>query len=260
MTTLVDSFASIVLNVLVYMTAWFLLAVSLKRRDVIDSAWGVGFIVVAITAYASRNNQSELALFSVLLAAAWGIRLSVHIATRNWNKKEDYRYAQLGELGTFRFWLKTYVNVFLLQGLLMILISLPIIGIMHTTNAHIFILSLIGFGIWILGIVFEAIGDYQLRQFLKIKKEGQIMQTGLWRYTRHPNYFGEVTAWWGAAIVAGSFGQWWGIIGALVITFLITKVSGIPLLEKHYATNLEFQEYAKRTSIFFPLPFRSHEK
>ncbi len=142
----------------------------------------------------------------------------------------------------------------MLQGLLMILISLPVIAVMHSSELSYPLIGIAGLIIWAYGIGFEAIGDYQLQQFLKIKQKGEIMQTGLWKYTRHPNYFGEVAAWWGAAVVAIGFGQWWGIIGAGVITILITKISGIPLLEKRYADNPVFQDYAKRTSLFIPLP------
>lgn len=243
--------------VFVYMTLWFVVALLLKRRDVVDSAWGLGFIVVALAAYLQKNNDHALTTFALLLVAVWGIRLCAHITKRNWKKKEDYRYTNLGELGTRRLWIKTYTNVFLLQGVLMLLISAPIFVIMYTTASPQIIVAAIGLITWAFGITFEAIGDYQLSQFLKIKKPGQIMQTGLWKYTRHPNYFGEVTAWWGATILSFAFGVWWGAIGAGLITFLILKVSGVPLLEKRYADNKAFQEYAARTSLFIPRPPKS---
>ena len=254
MNDLTTIFAVIVLSIFLYMTAWFGRALMLGRRDIVDSAWGLGFIVVAGSAFALRNNDSVWALLSLLLVTIWGVRLFLHITSRNWKKKEDYRYAAMGELGSFKIWLKSYTNVFLLQGVLMILISLPVIAVMHTTNDPLTVLTVLGIGVWLAGIVFEAVGDYQLRQFIRIKKKNEVMQSGLWRYSRHPNYFGEVAAWWGAAIVAVSFGQWWGVVGALLITVLITKISGIPHLEKRYADNAAFKKYAKKTSIFIPLP------
>ncbi len=254
MNTLLDIVTLITIAVLLYMVLWFGLALILRRRDVVDSAWGLGFIVVAVTAYTMRNNESVIAAIAVGLVALWGTRLCLHITRRNWGKKEDYRYTQLGELSSIRMWIRTFFSIFILQGILMILISLPVIAIMFSPELSYPLIGIAGLIIWAYGIGFEAIGDYQLQQFLKIKQKGEIMQTGLWKYTRHPNYFGEVAAWWGAAVVAIGFGQWWGVIGAGVITILITKISGIPLLEKRYADNPSFQEYAKRTSLFVPLP------
>ena len=235
------------------MTVCFALALILKRRDIVDSAWGLGFITVAIAAYLQRNNESVVTILALALVSLWGLRLFVHITSRNWKKKEDYRYAQLGELRSARFWLKTYTSVFLLQGILMILISLPVIAIMYSQNEPNYLVASIGAVIWLYGIIFESVGDFQLRKFISAGKKG-VMQTGLWQYTRHPNYFGEITAWWGAAIMALSFGQWWGILGAFTITVLITKISGIPLLEKRYASDKLYQTYAAKTSKLIPLP------
>jgi steroid 5-alpha reductase family enzyme len=254
MFTLTEIFQTISLGVLAYMCVWFCVALTLKRRDVVDSAWGLGFVLVAWMTFALRNNDSWTTTAAVLLTTLWGIRLFLHVTTRNWKKKEDYRYTQLGDLGTVKLWARTFTNVFLLQGVLMILISLPVIAIMSAEKAPIYWFAAVGAVVWLFGIIFEAVGDYQLREFLKTKAKGQIMQSGLWRYSRHPNYFGEVTAWWGAAIVALSYGQLWGLIGAATITILILKVSGIPLLEQRYVKDKAFQAYAKRTSIFIPLP------
>jgi steroid 5-alpha reductase family enzyme len=142
------------------------------------------------------------------------------------------------------------------QGLLLLLIcSTAVLGITSDGQAVV-ALAVVGFVVWAAGIICESVADYQLRQFLKTKKKDEIMQSGLWRYSRHPNYFGEILSWWGAALVGISLHRWWAVLGAAVITLLITKISGIPLLEKHYATNKVFQEYKKHTSILIPLPRR----
>ncbi len=258
MYSLNEMFSTVSIIVLIYMIIWFLLAVMFKRRDVVDSAWGLGFIVVAWTAYSVRNNDNTFALITLLFVAAWGLRLFTHISTRNWKKKEDYRYAAMGELGSAKFWIKTFFTVFLLQGVLMIAISTPVIAIMHTTNQPTTWLALLGFSIWAEGIITEGIADFQLRRFVQSGKKG-IMKTGLWYYSRHPNYFGEITSWWGAALVALAFGQWWGIMGAAIITILITRVSGIPLLEKRYAKNTEYQQYARKTPKLIPNYLKSRE-
>ena len=260
MFSLTEIFYTVALAVLAYMCAWFGIALLLKRRDVVDSAWGLGFVLIAVLTFSLKNNDHWATFAAVILTSIWGTRLFLHITSRNWKKKEDYRYTQLGDIGTITLWTKTFFKVFLLQGVLMLLISMPNFAVMAADNEPVQLIVIIGVLIWAFGIIFEAIGDYQLKQFLKHRKGKSIMQSGLWRYTRHPNYFGEVAAWWGAAIVATAYQQYWGILGAIVITFLITKVSGVPLLEKRYADNPEFQKYAKRTSILIPLPVKSHEK
>lgn len=135
----------------------------------------------------------------------------------------------------------------------MVLISLPVIAVMYSTTEPLSTLAVVATSIWVFGIIFEAIADSQLRHFLQYNK-GKIMDRGVWRYSRHPNYFGEITAWWGATLLAVAFGQWWGVIGASVITILITKISGIPLLEKRYKDNSDYQIYSSRTSKLLPLP------
>lgn len=251
MYSLIDTLVFTAAVLVLYMSAWFVLGVILKRRDIADVAWGPGFVVAAFTAYGMRNNDSWVGIAALLLVTLWGIRLFVHIGSRFFRKKqEDYRYQQLGGLGTFRQWVRTYLTVFLLQGGLILLVSMPVVAIMNSTTEPSVWLAIAGLSTWLFGIVLEAVSDHQLKVFLRSNKG--VMQTGLWRYSRHPNYFGELTAWWGAAAVAIAFGQWWGLIGALVITHLIVNVSGLPLLEKKYASNPEFRAYAKRTPKLVP--------
>jgi len=248
-------FGIVAITVLLYMTAWFVLARLLQRADAVDSAWGLGFVVVAWTAIFATGNHASSALLGAVFVTVWGARLFTHITRRNLHKSEDYRYQAYREKWGKHFWPQAYVRIFLVQGLLLLLISLPVIAIMHIGDT-ITVVAVVGFAVWATGILYESVGDYQLQRFLKTRKKGEIMQRGLWKYSRHPNYFGEVSAWWGAAVVAGAYNQWWGVCGALVITILITKVSGIPPLEKHYKGNPAYQEYAKHTSVLVPLPRR----
>lgn len=261
MFSLTEIYSVIGLAVLAYMTTWFGFAVLLRRRDVIDSAWGLGFVMVAWIAYILRNNDSVITTFSAVLVTVWGVRLFLHISSRNWRKTEDYRYRQLSELGSITAWLKTYTNVFLLQGALMIIVSSPVIALMYASNEPVLPLAVMGLAVWLFGILFETVADYQLRRFISTnKKKDAVMDQGLWRYSRHPNYFGEATTWAGATIVSLAYAQWWGVIGAIVITLLVTKISGIPLLEKRFATNPAFQKYAARTSRFIPRPVKIRER
>ncbi|HET6925127.1 MAG TPA: DUF1295 domain-containing protein, partial [Candidatus Saccharimonadales bacterium] len=237
------------------MSAWFVLARLTDRTDVVDSAWGLGFVYVAWLSYL-MNPRSGWKLLAAVFVSVWGMRLFVHLTSRSLKRSEDYRYVEFRKKWGGAYWGKAFVRIFLLQGLLLFLVSLATIAIMMTVSWAMTWLAVAGFVTWAIGIVYEAVGDWQLRQFMKSRKPGQIMAHGLWRYSRHPNYFGEVIAWWGAGLVALSFGQWWGLLGSLTITVLITKVSGIPPLEKHYAGNAAYEQYKARTSVLVPLPPR----
>lgn len=221
-----------------YMTAWYLLSFLKKRNDIADIAWGLGFILVTILSLVLEPNFKLL--ISLLLVSIWGIRLAVHIYQRNKNKKEDRRYEKFKN--------SPYLKVFMTQGLFMWLISWPVINSVGTLKWF----NLLGILIWIFGFYFESRADSELRAFISDKaNKGKIMQKGLWALSRHPNYFGEVTMWWGIWLLNMS-ANYWIIVGPLTITFLILKVSGVPLLEKRYEGNQEFAAYKKRVSIFIP--------
>jgi len=240
-------------TIFVYMCGWFLISQVVRRNDVADAAWGLGFVVLAWVLYMQRPSV-QLSL-AVILVTVWGIRLSTHIFTRNRKKSEDYRYQQWRKEWGKWFTIRSFSQVFMLQGFLLVLISAPVIALSKNGQDSLNIINYFGATIWAVGFLFEAIGDHELRQFIKNpRNKGKIMQTGLWRYTRHPNYFGEVTQWWGIWLISyGSPWFLWALIGPLTITTLILKVSGIPLLEKKYAGNAAFEAYKKRTSRFFPL-------
>ena len=242
--------------VLIYMTMWFFIAQALKRNDIADVAWGTGFIVTAITAAILSDSMTSRGFLTICLVALWGVRLAAHIHMRNRGKPEDRRYRKWKEEWGRHAVIRAYMQLFLFQGLLMIIISLPVTYIIVYGQSPLGLPDVIGLFSWCVGFAFETAGDYQL---LKFKRDpanrGKIMTTGLWSYTRHPNYFGEVTLWWGVYMIALSVQKGWlTILGPLTITFLILKVSGIPLLEEKYKDNLEFQAYKRRTSAFFPLP------
>jgi steroid 5-alpha reductase family enzyme len=250
---------SLSLVVLLYMSLWYAVAIYTSRYDVVDSAWGIGFVVIAWVSIVLSKNYHPLTFISAGLVTIWGLRLFIHIANRNWRKHEDdHRYVTMRAKWGSAEKRKAYTNVFLLQGILLILVSTPMIAIARSSHT-ITLGVLIGWIVWLAGILFEGISDRQLASFLHRRESGshELMCTGLWRYSRHPNYFGEVATWWGAGIVAISIGSWWGILGTAVITVLITKVSGIPPLEKHYAGNKDYQAYAKKTSVLIPLPPKS---
>jgi steroid 5-alpha reductase family enzyme len=191
-----------------------------------------------------------------VLVSIWGLRLTWHIFVRNRGKSEDYRYlAWRKEWGKW-FYIRSYFQVYLLQGLFLFLIVSPVLLINKNAGGSLELLDFLGVIVWLIGFYFEVVGDAQLARFIKNpENKGKLMQDGLWAYTRHPNYFGEVTQWWGIWLIAISTpGGWLGIIGPITITFLILKVSGIPMLEQKMEKNPAFESYKKRVSMFFPLP------
>jgi len=240
-----------------YMTTWFILSVIKQRNDVADIAWGLGFVALAWASYFAFGTFSTTALLVNGLITVWGVRLATHIAQRNRKKPEDRRYQAWKEEWGQWVYPRSFLQVFMLQGALLFLIALPTLSV-NQASSDFSLLQFLGLGIWLIGFFFEVVGDWQLKKFIaEPKNKGKIMQSGLWKYTRHPNYFGEVTLWWGIFVLAlGSPLGWWGIIGPITITVLILFVSGVPLLEKKYAGREDFEVYKQKTSVFLPLPPR----
>jgi steroid 5-alpha reductase family enzyme len=249
-------YAAAAIALFLFVNAWFAVALALKRNDVADIAWGLGFVLVAWTGFAF-SEQSARSLLVNALVTAWGLRLAWHIARRNLRKPEDARYAAWRQEWTW-FRLRSYLLIFLLQGVLLYAIALPILFIHASRASALTIVDAAGAAVWLAGFFFEAVADAQLKRFLRDPaNKGKIMDRGLWAYSRHPNYFGEVTQWWGVFLLALSLP--YGlvtIVGPLTITALILFVSGVPLLEKKYAGRPDFEAYKKRTSVFVPLPPR----
>lgn len=244
------------LTILIHQTVWYLLSVLKNDSSLADVAWGTCFIAVAGVLLFKDSDPSASSVLVTFLVTIWGTRLSLYILKRRIGNPEDGRYAKWRKEWGKSFLVRSYLQNFLFQGLLALLIAAPIIvaaqsnvvsGAQHWWQIP-------GLLIWLGGFLFEMISDWQLSEFIKTKSKGQIMQTGLWRYSRHPNYFGEVTQWWGLwLVVLGlTYGQW-AIISPLTITLLILFVSGVPLLERKYKDDKAYQAYAKRTSSFIPL-------
>lgn len=241
-----------------YMTLWFGVSLWKRRNDVADMAWGTVFLVATATALAVNGVQGPRPVLAAALVAAWGLRLAAHIATRNRGKGEDPRYRKWREeWGPFAT-LRAFLQVFLLQGLLALVVVFPVTWVVVRGGPPLGALDGLGALVWLVGFVFEAAGDGQLRRFTRDPaNRGRVMDRGLWRYSRHPNYFGEVAQWWGLYLIAVAVpGGWTTVVGPLVITGLILFVSGIPLLEKQFEGNPAFEAYKRRTSVFVPLPPR----
>lgn len=242
------------LLLLAYMSVVFLIAKKRNRLDTVDIAWGLGFIPIALSAALLRPTHRSLLIAG--LVTIWGLRLANHIYQRSRVKGEDPRYTEMANKwkGSNR-WLRAYFSVFILQGVLILIVGLPIATATGPRLHGWQWLTLAGGLVWLTGFVLEAIADKQLGNYIRLEKRPKVLKTGLWRYSRHPNYFGELTQWWGIGIIAlqTSYG-WIGLIGPLTLTILIVFVSGLPPIERRRAKDAAYRVYQKQTSALIPLP------
>ncbi|MGP5431483.1 DUF1295 domain-containing protein [Enterococcus malodoratus] len=245
---------TILLLLFVYFTALFFLAQKLHNNSIVDMAWGLGFVIVAVTGYLLMPEKTMAATFVLLLVTIWGLRLFFHLAKRNIGKPEDYRYVNMRKRwGNHFAKLKAYLNVFVLQGVLLSIVALPIFFVTTGSEKAFHWWNWLGVIVWLVGFGFETIGDYQLTVFKRQAEKGELLTTGLWSLTRHPNYFGEALSWWGIFLISlNEMRNFWGIIGPIVITLLLLFVSGVPLLEKKNKEKPGYRAYAKQTPKFVP--------
>ena len=229
--------------------------VSLLRNDVsiVDSLWSIMFLLVALVYSATAVNTGPREMLVLSLVTLWALRLSIYITWRNHGQQEDYRYQKIRANNDPGFRFKSLYIVFGFQAALAWVISLPLAVAIGGQSA-IGLLDYAGIGFFVVGFIFEALGDLQLSRFRgNPENAGKVLDQGLWRYTRHPNYFGNFTMWWGFFLVALSAGGWWTIISPLLMTFLLLKVSGVALLEKDISGRRpQYQQYIRRTNAFFP--------
>jgi steroid 5-alpha reductase family enzyme len=247
------------LGVLVMMLV--LWGASIIKRDVsiIDPFWGVGFVLVAWIAALTSHGDLDRRLLLAILTTIWGLRLFGYLIWRNHGRPEDFRYAAMRDRHGSRFIWVSLGTVFVLQGVLMLVVSLPVQMGGLASGHPLGIVALVGACVWAVGIAFETIGDVQLARFrANPAQKGQVLDSGLWRFTRHPNYFGDFLVWWGLWLVAAESG--WAILtfpGPLVMSILLMRVSGVALLERDISTRRPgYAEYVRRTSAFFPRPPR----
>jgi len=247
-----------VVVVALFVALWL---VSLMVRDasIVDPFWGPGFAIVAWVVYARADDPGFRGLVVAVIVTIWALRLGIHLAVRNLGHGEDFRYQAMRRQWGSRFWIVSLGTVFLLQAALMWIVSLPV-QVAMVDGGDATVLVWIGVAIWAVGLFFETVGDWQLRRFkADPTNAGRVMDRGLWRYTRHPNYFGDFTVWWGIFLAAiAVVGHVWTIVGPIVMSILLMRVSGVPMLERSLAKRRPgYEEYVARTSSFFPRPPRA---
>lgn len=237
------------------MLAVWAISVAVRDAGIVDILWGFGFVVVAWVSWLVTEGHGVRAALLVFMATAWGLRLAIHLAFRNIGQEEDFRYRSMRRRAGDRFWITSLIRVFGLQAAAMWVMSLPLMLGISAGDRGWTPLWVIGMVVFLIGFGFEAVGDWQLTRFkANPANAGKLMDRGLWRYSRHPNYFGDATAWWGIGLVAAS--TLMGIVGLIapaLITWILVKVSGVPMVEHRMTkTRPGYQEYIQRTSSFVP--------
>jgi steroid 5-alpha reductase family enzyme len=238
------------------MALLWVLSLALRDSSIVDPFWGTGFVIANWVYFALTPDgfPARKWLISVLVTI-WGLRLSIHLLRRNWGKGEDFRYRKWREESGAQWWWRSFFKVFALQGVLLWLISAPLLAAqIRPTPAHLTVLDFLAVVVWAIGFFFEAAGDLQLTRFrANPANRGKVLDTGVWRYSRHPNYFGDAAQWWGYYLFAAAGGGFWTIWSPILMTLMLLRVSGVALLEKTLTTTKPgYKEYVESTSAFVP--------
>jgi len=238
------------------MTLLWLVSLALKNSGIVDIFWGTGFIIVTWVAFVLTPGAGEPRKWLLnVLVTIWGLRLSLHILTRNWGMPEDFRYKAWRNEAGAAWWWRSFFKVFFLQGIILWIVSAPLLASqINSRPGQLIWVDLLAIAVWLTGFYFEAVGDWQLRRFrANPANKNKVLQTGVWRYTRHPNYFGDASQWWAYYLIALAAGGWWTIFSPIIMTTLLMRVSGVTLLEKTLKVEKPgYREYVEKTSEFFP--------
>lgn len=234
----------------------WLLSLVLKNSSIVDIFWGTGFVVFTwIAFFLTPGGLFTRKILLSVLVTIWGLRLSLHILRRNWGKPEDFRYQVWRKQAGVSWWWRSLFKVFILQGALMLIVASPLLAAqLQPLPSRLVWLDFLAIFLWLVGFFFEAVGDWQLMRFKdNPDNKGKLLTTGVWRYTRHPNYFGDATQWWAYWFFALAVGGWWTIFSPIIMTALLLRVSGVTMLEKTLReTKPGYSEYIEATSEFIP--------
>ncbi len=256
-----DVLATAALLVLVIVVATWVASVVLTDASIIDVVWGAGFVAIAVVSALTGDGDGDRSILLVAMVGVWGLRLAGYLWWRNHGRGEDPRYQAMRRRAGDNFAAKSLITVFGLQGLLMWIVSLPVqLAMTPVSPRGLGPLAFLGVALWGVGFFFEVVGDAQLARFRADPASAdRVMDRGLWRYTRHPNYFGDLCVWWGVFLVAAeTTDSRYGVVGPIVMSILLMQVSGVPLLERSIRRRRPgYEEYAARTSRFFPRPPRA---
>jgi steroid 5-alpha reductase family enzyme len=252
----IEVYAIAGLAVLGAMTLLWLVSLWLRNSSIVDIFWGTGFVITAWVYFAlTPEGYLSRKLLLASLVTLWGLRLSLYILWRNWGEPEDFRYQKWRREAGEQWWWHSYFKVFLLQGLLLWIISVPLLaGQRSPSPARLTWLDFAAIAVWAVGFFFESVGDFQLARFkAEPDNKGKVLRSGVWRYTRHPNYFGDSAQWWGFYLFALAAGGYWTVYSPIIMTLLLLRVSGVALLERTLKEEKPgYKEYVETTSAFVP--------
>jgi steroid 5-alpha reductase family enzyme len=254
--TFFNIYIEALLVIMIMMSVLWIFSVIFKNVSIVDLFWGAGFVLTAGFYFLNTEGFELRKIILMILVTIWGLRLSGYLTWRNRGKGEDFRYREFRKkYGEKRYWWISFFQTFMLQGILMWLISAPLLGAQYCGHEkNLGVLDIIGMFFWITGILFESGGDYQLARFKATpSNKGKVLDTGFWHYTRHPNYFGDSSVWWGYGLICLAAGSNIPVLGSLLMTLLIIKVSGVALLEKSLTEQKpQYRDYIDKTSAFLP--------
>jgi len=251
MNIIIQSF-SVLIPMLIVGAAFWVISLIKKDVSVVDSLWSLFFIIAALAVFNNLAEVSDRAILVLLLVTVWGLRLSAYITLRHWGHEEDHRYQIIRENNQPRFAFKSLYMIFAFQALVAWVVALPLFYAINST-APLMLLDGLALLLWLVGMFFETVSDYQLYQFKKNPdNKGKILTQGLWKYSRHPNYFGEFLVWWGFFVFALSNYGYISIISPMIMTFLLLKFSGVSLLEKTMIKRQGYERYMDHTNAFIP--------
>ena len=252
----ISLFILIGLAMLGLMTLLWLASLAMKNSSIVDIFWGTGFVVTTWAAFWLTPDGFVIRkLLLSVLVSIWGLRLSLYLLMRNWGKPEDYRYQAWRKAAGGAWWWRSFFKVYLLQGVILWIVSAPLFAAQISAQPdHLTWLDYLAVLVWLVGFTFEAVGDWQLRRFkANPANQGMVLRSGVWHYTRHPNYFGDAVQWWAYYLIALVAGGWWTLFSPIIMTALLLRVSGVTLLEKTLKEEKPgYKEYIETTSEFIP--------
>lgn len=247
------------LTIAILMLATWVVSVVVDDASIVDIVWGLGFVITIWAVYllGPVDTSASRPVLMLILVTVWGLRLTGYLAWRNIGKGEDRRYQQMRKKNPDSFWLTSLFTVFGLQAVIMWVVAVPAV-MAQGSEDPLFWLDYAGALVWLVGLFFETVGDFQLARFKsRPDSKGKVMDQGLWQYTRHPNYFGDFCVWWGIYLIAAAGGAWWTVFSPLVMSVLLMRYSGVGLLEKTITRRRpQYEEYIRTTNAFFPGPRR----
>ncbi len=251
---MIEAFVTAFIIVLFMMMFFFTIAQIKNDNSLIDIAWGLGFVVIAVFTFYKYAELSDRQVLITLLVLLWGLRLSAYILLRNWGKGEDFRYKQMRDSWGDMHQIRAFFNIFLIQTVIMMIVAIPVVLVNTDYSRPASFFDYFGLGLWCFGFIFETMADYQKYSFRKNpENRDKVLNVGLWAYSRHPNYFGETLMWWGIYFIAFSTPLCYlAVISPLTMTIMLLFVSGVPLLEKKLMENPEYIIYMEKTPMFIP--------